>query len=61
MKIVEIVYERYNRSLINVTDFYRYFNNFCEKFYDILMFRKVIKIYKNFKEILKLNLAILGA
>ena len=26
MKAIEVVYEKYNKSLTNVTDFYRYFN-----------------------------------
>ena len=33
---------------------------FIKKFYDFLMFKKVIKMYKNYKEILKHILAIAG-
>ena len=48
MKAVEIVNKKYNISFINVIDFYHYFNGF---------YQKVITMYKNFKEILKLVLA----
>ena len=53
MKEIEIIYKKHDIYLINVKDFYNYFNNFYQKFYDSLIFEKVNKMYKNFKEILK--------
>ena len=52
LKAIEVVYKRYNIFLINGTDFYRYWA-FMKKFYDFLMFKKAIKVYINYKEILK--------
>ena len=60
MKAIKVVYKKYNISVINVTDFYRYFKAFIKKYYDFLMFKKVIKKYKNYKEILKHNLVTTG-
>ena len=60
MKAIEVVNEIYNIFLINVTDFYHYFMAFIKKFYDFLMFKKVIKMFKNYEEILKHNLVTAG-
>ena len=45
---------------MNVTDFYCYFKSFYQRVYDFLMFKKVIKMYKNHKENLKHNLVTAG-
>ena len=57
MKGIKIVYERYNISLINLHIFIVTLTVSFKTFYDILMFKKVIKMYKNFKEIIKIILA----
>ena len=60
MKTIEVVYKRYNISLINVTDFTVTLRAFIKNFYDFLMFKKVTKMYKNYKEILKQILVTAG-
>ena len=60
MEAIEVVYKEYNISLINVSDFTITIRAFIKKFYDFLMFKKVVKMYKNYKEILKHNLVTTG-
>ena len=60
MKAIKVVYKKYNLSLINVTDFYRCFKIFYQKVLQFPDVKKVIKMYKNYEEILKHNLVFAG-